>query len=802
MDHELWGRLEEICFEALNRPADARPAFIAEACAGRPELRREVEAHVAAFEQDPAFLEIPIARVGSLDMGGPVPEGAHAARMGPYRLIRLLGRGGMGEVFLAADETQGLQRFVALKIIRRGLDDDDVLRRFRLERQILASLHHPNIAQLITGGATHDGRPYFVMEYVEGLPIDQYCDRRRLTIGERLDLFLKVCDAVQHAHQAMVVHRDLKPGNVLVTQEGEPKLLDFGIGKILSLGTVSGQGIGAYTPTQTMAFTPEYASPEQMRGEPVSAASDVYALGVLLCVLLTGRHPFSETTLTLEELEHAVRETPAPKPSAIAVRNPAAARGGDAATLADAMTRAARRSTDPTRLARRIAGDLDHIVLKALRKERGWRYPLVSAFADDIRRHLDGRPVAARGDALTYRAGKFVRRHSWAVATASVILAALTTTTSVTLRSSRRVTEERDRALEVKSFLLESFGAAAPDRTGAPVAARQLLDAQVAQLDVAYADRPVLLAEMMEVVGEAYDRLGLYAEAEPLVRRALDLRRRAQGETHPHAAVTLGLLGWISYERGKSAEADSLLRRAVEILRLAGPDYQLALSRAQNDLGVVLDRSGARDEAVGLYREALATRTRLLGSGHRAVGITANNLAAALYRKQEYEDAVRVQEQALRALRASVGPDHQRSIIAQSNLAAMKMAAGQLASAEQEYRDLLERQRRLQGAAHPVTAHMLNSLAMVLNRNERFDEAERFGREALGIREAALGKTHPDVATTLIALGDAAAGQERRTEALAFYDRALAIRRATPRDTAAIRAVVSRIEKVLTGGPR
>lgn len=761
MDPAFWQRIENVCFEVLARPEAEREAFLADATAGDATLRAEVESQLAAMAADPDFLETPIARVRDFPAAGDVPQ----MRIGPYRLVRPIARGGMGEVYLGVYETEDFQRTVAVKLIRQGFDTDELVRRFRTERQILSSLTHPNIAQLLGGGATDDGRPYFVMEFVEGEPVDAFCERRRLPVPRRLGLFLEICAAVQHAHQNLVVHRDLKPSNILVMPDGTPKLLDFGIGKVLSSdGTPSTDSV-----TQLRALTPEYASPEQIRGEPVTTASDVYSLGVLLFVLLTGRLPFASRSGA--DLEHAVREESPPRPSVAAPR-----------------------------LAQRLAGDLDHIVLKALRKDPAWRYATVTMLAEDIQRHLDGLPVKARADTLVYRSGKFLRRNAWAMSAAGVGVLALVTITAVTLAQSRRVTAERDRALEVRSFLLETFGASSPDpSTGNAVTARQLLDAQAGRIDSLFLDRPRLRAEMMDVLAEGYDRLGVYDRAEALARHALTVRRETLGPRHPEVAASLNLLGWVLHERGGGREAEPLLREAVDIRRDAGSRYAVDLSRSLNDLGVVLERRGDFEEAERLYREALLIRTSRLGEGHRSVGVTANNLATVLYRQGRFAEAVRSAEQALRAMRATVGPDHQRAIIAQNNLAAMKLAAGQLESAEQEFRDLLERQRRLQGPSHPVTAAQMNSLAIVLNRARRFAEAEQLGREALGLRVSALGEAHPDVAASLAVVADARFGQADYPDALRLYRQALAIREAAQGDRhPQVRQLRARIDTALT----
>lgn len=770
MDPETWKRIERVFLEALERAPEERGAFLDEACAGDAALRREVEAELRALEEDPDFLAVPLADLSGLFRDEAGPE-AGQARIGPYRLVRPLGRGGMGAVYLAVQEGKEFRRTVALKVLRQGLQPtDELLGRFRLERQILANLRHSNIAQLLDAGASEDGRPYFVMEYVDGERLGAYCDGRRLPLRRRLALFQAVCGAVQHAHQNLVVHRDLKPGNILVTAEGVPKLLDFGIGKVLEAGA---EWAGAVeTRTDVRVLTLEYAAPEQIRGDRITTATDVHALGVILYELLSGHHPFVDGGRTRQQVERAIVEADPPRPSEVAGL-PLRRRADDGPdAVVSARELAAGRGTDPARLRRALRGDLDTIVLKALRKEPARRYPSAAALAEDIERYLDGAPVRARRDTLVYRTGKFVRRHAWSVGALAAVLIALSATTVATLVQSRRVARERDQALEVRSYLLEMFGATAPERaTGDTVSVRRLLDLQANRTSSAYPDRPDLRAQMLEVLAEAYERLGLYDDAEPLAREALDLRRRTLGPGHPDVASALNMLGWVLHQKGRPDSAEVLLREAVALRREGGRRYAVELSRSLNDLGVVLERRGAYAEAQALYEEALAIRIDRLGPDHRSVGVTANNLATVRYQQGAFDRAVEAGERALRAVRAAFGSDHQRAVIAQGNLAVMKMAA------EREMRDLLDRQQRLQGPEHPVTAAQMLNLAGVLNRRSSFAEAESLASEALRIRETTLGPDHADVAWSLVVLADAVVGQGGLEEALELDRRAHAILR-------------------------
>src|SRR5581483_2152350 len=419
MNPERHQQITDLLAEALELEPGKRPAFLESACAADPQLRREVESLIASFEQSPSFIETP-AFAGSPGLidGSPIEDGEpmEGRRIGQYQIVREIGHGGMGAVYLA-ERAEEYREKVALKIVKRGMDTDFVLRRFRHERQILASLHHPNIAHLLDGGSTEDGLPYFVMEYIEGEPIDQYCDHHNLPVIERLKLFRTVCAAVYYAHQNLVIHRDIKPGNILITADGTPKLLDFGIAKILN--PEISQTVEK-TATMMRLMTPEYASPEQVRGEPVTTASDVYSLGVVLYELLTGHKPYRIASILPSDIERVICEQEPTRPStAISrVEERMTYDGESVRVTPEAVSRT--REGQPEKLQRRLRGDLDNIVLMALRKEPGRRYASVEHFSEDVRRHLEGLPVTARRDTMGYRAGKFVRRHKAGVAAAAL----------------------------------------------------------------------------------------------------------------------------------------------------------------------------------------------------------------------------------------------------------------------------------------------------------------------------------------------------------------------------------------------
>ena len=514
----------------------------------------------------------------------------------------------MGTVYLAARADEHFHKRVALKIIRSGAHSADVVRHFKRERQILAGLDHPNIAKLLDGGTTDDGLPYLVMEYIEGEPLLDYCDSRSLPISDRLKLFQSICAAVQYAHRNLVVHRDIKPANILVAEDGSPRLLDFGIAKLLN-PEVSGE-----SPTATaIAMTPAYASPEQARGERVTTATDVYSLGVVLYEVLTGHHPYRFASRQPLDVLRAVVEQEPENPSTAVVRTDESTvlEGAQPIRLTpDSVART--REGSPEKLKRRLRGDLDNILMLALRKEPYRRYASVEAFSDDVRRYLEGLPVGARKPTVGYRAGKFLRRHAVGVAAAlGVAVLLLGFALAVTVQSARvarerdlaekeRATAQRERetAQRVSAFLVDLFKVSDPSEArGNTVTAREVLDKGAAKIAAELKDQPEVQAALMDTMGAVYRNLGLYDKAIPLLQQALETRKALLGNEHLEVAKSLTSLGTVALEKGDYAAAEDL------------------------------------------YREALGMRRRLLGNDHLDVAAGANNLANALRSKGDVAGA-------------------------------------------------------------------------------------------------------------------------------------------------------------------
>jgi serine/threonine-protein kinase len=690
-------------------------------------------------------------------------------RIGPYRVVRKIGSGGMGMVYLAVRDDAEFHKRVAIKVIGGGADSAEVVRHFRRERQILAGLDHPNIARLLDGGTTDEGLPYFVMEYIEGQPLLAYCDSRALTIAERLAVFLPLCSAVQYAHRNLVVHRDIKPGNVLVGADGVPKLLDFGIAKLLN------PDLAGESPTLTSAaMTPEYASPEQARLERITTASDVYSLGVVLYVLLTGRLPYRLASRNPIEVLKAIAEQEPERPST-AVTRP------EGAPVPDADKR-----------RRRLEGDLDNILMLALAKEPHRRYPSVEAFSDDIGRYLRGLPVRARKPTPAYRAAKFVRRHAVAVAAAglaAVLLAAFGVATAV---QSARIARERDiaereRALaqrerataqRVSAFLVDLFRVSDPgEARGNSVTAREVLDKGAARVAEELKDEPEIRATLMDTIGNVYRNLGLLKQATPLVEGALATRRTTLGPDHADVGLSLNNLAVIKDDLGEYAAADTLFREALAVRRKALGDDHPDVASTLNNLANVLYNKGDYAGAAAMHAEALAGHRRHLGDGHADVAMSHNNLANALYGTGDLAGAIEHNRAAVDIWRRLHGNEHPMVARGLNNLAVMTAEKGDLAAAEALAREAVALGRKTYGESHSQTALFLETLMDTLCQAGKPSEAVPLGRRSAAIFKKELRPDHPFVAVTESVLGGCLTQLGRYAEAgplLASSHRALA----------------------------
>jgi serine/threonine protein kinase len=649
-----WDRVKQVVDSVLDLPAHARTAFLNQAC---PEtsVRRYVESLVLSFEQASQFLDEPAAvhYAQAAEVSG--DDSWSGRRVGPYQIVNEIGRGGMGAVYLAIRADDQYRKEVAIKVVRRGFDNAIALTRFKAERQILADLEHPNIARLLEGGSTEEGHPYFVMEYIQGLPLDRYCDENRLNVSERLKLFRNVCSAVQYAHQKLVVHRDLKPGNILVTRQGVPKLLDFGIAKIL--GPDSGNPAADRTATMVRALTPEYASPEQWRGEAITTSSDVYSLGVVLYELLTGHRPYRFVDQRPEEMDRVVAEREPERPSSAVLLVEARVQSGGQPGDRTPQSVSTTREGTPDKLRRRLCGDLDNIILMALRKEPERRYATVDQLAEDLRRHLEGLPVLARRDTFAYRSGKFVRRNAAMVTAALLVVISLSIGLVIALRQAHIARVERVRAERrfndvraLANSLMFEIHDAIQDLPGSTSARKLLVDRAVQYLDSLAKESgndPSLqreLAVAYEKIGRvqgntAHGSLGDSTRALVSYNKAMAIRRELAASSSATEADRLSLarsfsmVGRFYLAQGKPQEALALTRQSVEISEAEAQAQSASqknkalaqLQDAYDALGDVLSSNGDSGslgllaEAGQVHRKAVALgeeRTRLYPENH------------------------------------------------------------------------------------------------------------------------------------------------------------------------------------------
>jgi serine/threonine-protein kinase len=767
MTSERQQRLEQLFDVASRLEPGERASYLNDACGEDSDLRREVESLIRAEAGADALLG---AAVGDAAREWAASPAFVGRRVGAYDLVKELGRGGMGAVYLGVRADDEYRKEVAVKLIRIGVDDPEMRRRFLLERQILANLDHPNIARLLDGGSTDDGLPYVVMEYVVGEPIDHYSDRLTLSIDARLRLFRQVCEAVQYAHRHLVVHRDLKPGNILVTSEGTPKLLDFGIAKLLDM-----PADGVATRTAVRLMTPEYASPEQVRGEPVTTASDVYSLGVLLYELLTGQRPYKKGR-TAQDVERAVLEEEPERPALAVLSGEQVPDARD--QRQPASERVSRnRGTTPARLARRLAGDLDNIVRMALRKEPGRRYASVEQLSEDVRRHLDGQPVLARRDSVGYRASKFVRRHPAGVfgsAAAVVLIAALT------LFYTARLARERDRAQleaakaqQTASFLVDVFRSSDPtERRGLTLTAQEILTRGRERVERDLQAQPEVQATVLDAIGRVYQSLGVYDTAALLARQALDTRRRVLGEDHPDYATSLAHLSQIEFDRSDLDASERYAREAIARRRARFGQRDSAVAVSLANLASTLQSKGNLAAAETLYVEALAIRRELLGPLHRQTATSLNNLAALRDDQGQYAAADSLYRAALRIRKAILTPNDYDVAVSLNNVGRISELLGDLRGADTLYRQSLQIRRALFGDAHPSVLRVVNNLGGVYLRQGAYTAAESAYREVVaGWRRR--GDAGMNLAVPLNNLAAALARQGKHRESIASLQEAM-----------------------------
>ncbi|MCB9504674.1 MAG: serine/threonine protein kinase [Gemmatimonadales bacterium] len=750
-------QVRDLFERALEAAPDDLDAFLAAAAPDDARLRDEVRSLLAAHARTGATLVHPLSDSDDLREDRADWTGQ---RVGVYDVVRRIGMGGMGAVYEGVRADAQFEKRVAIKFLRRSAESDLAIRRFRYERQILANLSHPNIAALVDGGVAPDGQPYFAMEYVDGVPITEWCASRRLGIRDRLVLFMQVCLAVQHAHQNLVVHRDLKPGNILVASDGTVKLLDFGIAKLLR----EEEGPDQLPPTQGGArlFTPEYAAPEQVRGLPVGTTADVYALGVVLFELLTGRRPFMLKGMLISEIEQVVSGEPPPRPSTV---------------LEPAMVEAiGARSIHQLRA--RVAGDLDAIVLTALRKEPDRRYGSAEQLARDLGAYLDGMPVSARPDGLGYRAAKFLRRRRVEVAAGALVVLSLVTGIVMTTRQARAADRQRERATAVTDFFTGMLAAPDPAQLGREVTMREVLDSAAARADT-LDDQPELGAEVREVIGDTYMGLGELELAIGQFARAYDLRRQVAPRGDLATGVLLSKLSGSHEFLGDYATADSILAVADTLIARYADRDDPSRASILDSRGRMREQAGDLAAAEQLHRAALEFRRRVEPDNDELLSYSYNNLGTILTQLGQIAQAETLHAEAVAAARRAFGEEHPLVASTLGQYAYSLELNGHVAEADSLNEIVLAMRRRLLGPEHPDYAWTLFQSAQFLVRVGRYERAAERAREVLALRGKTLSDDHPAISTAMQSLGIALGHLGQMEEGERQLQASLALRRST-----------------------
>jgi serine/threonine protein kinase/tetratricopeptide (TPR) repeat protein len=791
-----WQKIQSLFEEIVDTPPAERAARLASSCKDDAELRNSVESLLASDQrtEDPLLNAIGEAAESLLEEH---QDRLLGTRIGPYRVMSILGHGGMSTVYRGERDDSQYQQTVAIKVLHHAALHPRLRSRLHSERHILATLDHSSIARLIDSGDLQDGTPYLVMEHVDGESIDVYCDSRTLFVRERLELFVQVCTAVQYAHRNLVVHRDIKAGNIFVTGDGTAKLLDFGIAKLLAPESLS--HTLPVTRLQERILTPENAAPEQVLGRPITTATDIYSLGVLLYQLLTGRSPYRLLSYSQLQLERAICMDDPARPSQMVISKLSGENDADRSRISD------RRGLSPQRLRARLSGDLDAIVAKAMRKEPDRRYPSVEAFADDVNRHLMGRPVLARQGDWRYNAAKFLRRHVLAVVGVAAVILGLIVIAGVTLWQNHRIelardatAQERDHAQQVSAFLVDVFSQADPfNAQGHEPTARELLDRGAQKILSNLSLQPEVRAQLLESIGLAYRRQGLSERAVPLLEQAVAIRREERPLNKHRTAAALANLAQALTDGGHLISAEAYLQQALDMSR-SGED---APSRETGDIlaqfgQFVLNAKSDPEAATKLSTEALSIYRAAIGNQNLSVASALNDLAAVAVWTGDFSLAERYQREAMTVFQATVSRNHPDHAMALANLGYILTQRGKYQEAEQVLNEALEIERNVFGAnnqhvaqieshlgilydrqgesaraiqatqnavriasdklglSHYLTGYYLDALASLYSKANNLPAAESYARQALAVYAQALPARHLYVATTRQLLGE------------------------------------------------
>jgi eukaryotic-like serine/threonine-protein kinase len=780
MSRARWLEIQSLFEQVLDTTPAERAAHLARSCGEDSELKSSVESLLASDQrtEDPLLNAIGEAAESLLVEHQDRLIGTH---IGHYRVVSILGRGGMSTVYRGERDDAQYRQIVAIKVLHHAALHPRLRSRLHSERHILATLAHPCIARLIDSGDLEDGTPYLVMEHVDGEFIDAYCDQRTLFIRERLELFVQVCAAVQFAHRNLVVHRDIKAANILVTPDGTPKLLDFGIAKLLAPESLS--HTVPVTRLQERILTPENAAPEQVLGRPITTATDIYALGVLLYQLLTGRSPYRLLSYSQLQLERAICMDDPLRPSQMVIARLGSENDSDRSRISD------RRGLSPQRLRARLSGDLDAIVAMAMRKEPDKRYPSVEALADDLNRHLSGKPVLARHGDWRYNTAKFMRRHLLAVSSAAAVFVGLAAIAGVTLWQNHRIelardatAEERDRAQQVSAFLVEVFSQADPfNAQGREPTAKDLLDRGAAKISGSLGLQPEVRAQLLESIGLAYRRQGLSERAIPLFEQAVAIRREEHPVDNHRLAAALANLARALTDGGHLVSAEAYLQQALDLSRNSNesPSVETADILVQF-AQFALDAKSDPARASKLFGEALDIYRNALGNQHLSVAVSLSGLASAAVWMDDLPSAEKYQRQAIEIFQATVSRNYPDHAVALGRLGYILTERGQYAEAEQLLTEALQIERTVFGENNERLAQTESHLGLLYERRGDIARAIEARRNAVRIAGNGLGANHyltgyylDSLAALYLKAKDLSSAEDSARQALAVYAKSL-----------------------------
>jgi serine/threonine protein kinase/TolA-binding protein len=744
---ERWERLQELFSRAVDLSGPERKAFVEKETAGDAELRTELLELLACDNGGARTGPLTLALGAALDTTTRDRRKALIGRVvGNYKLVSVLGHGGTGTVYLGERADRQYSAQVAVKIVDGGTMQGELGLRFRAERQILASLNHANIARLLDAGETEEGNPYLVMEYVHGEPLDRYCDRTQLSLRERLQLFLDICSAVQYAHQNLVVHRDLKPANILVTAEGMPKLLDFGIAKLLDVGEAA--AAMALTRMNDRLLTPEYASPEQILGRAVTTASDVYALGVVLYELLTGLRPYTVPASASQlELERSICITDPLRPSAAVKR---ARDSGPLEGQSEMLAVAAARRVTVDKLQKRLLGDIDAIVMRALRKEPQHRYNSIEQLASDVRRYLTREPVQARQGNWLYYSQRFIRRHAFGVTAGAAFVVFIIAFGVAMSIQTQRIAAERDRvkqesttAVTVGEFMETIFDKAQPETAmGEEITARALLDEAGRRIRGDLAQQPEVRARLLEKIGRSYRLIGDPEIAVPYLEDALRIRRTLPDPDGTKTPSVLIELSSALRRMDDFPRADATMREALEISRRHRGQHTETYAKLLMNLGRTQITVGNVAEARKNLEDSLALFRELRGSADPLAGYALVELASVHMWRDDLPTAEHCAREAVQIFTAALPALHPDRVSAEARLGEVLLLESRYNDADPLFQNSLVMQTRVFGVNSVQVADVLDSLARIRSAQGSLPEAEDYARRALRSHVAAVGKVH------------------------------------------------------------